>query len=83
MKFTLETEGIRCVTQTTATNPLGVMFNVDSETGDVTELLRADETQTIPLRGSFSCPIAGELSVAGTATVTLLGNTTRIRLRLI
>jgi hypothetical protein len=81
-KFTVESAGQVCISQTTTANPAKGRIIVDPATGAGTDL-RADETAGIPLRGSFFCPFLGNGSLVGTGRVTLLGNTTIITIRLI
>jgi len=80
-KFTVELGGLTCTTVTTATNPAKGISNI-AASGLVTGN-RADELATIPLRGNFFCEIGGNGSFSGTGTVTQLGNTTAVFVRLI
>src|SRR5262249_53103334 len=56
-KFRVNIGGAICTAQTTAAAP-GVGIVSRNESNQATTL-RADETRTIPLRGSFLCEIAG------------------------
>jgi hypothetical protein len=80
-KFTVESGGSTCITQSTAANPSGGRAIVGVG-GGVTELV-ADETVRIPLRGAFFCSFVGEAIFEGSARVMLLGNTTIVSIRLI
>jgi phospholipase/lecithinase/hemolysin len=64
-KVTLESGGITCTTQTTATNPLVFVRNVSS---GVSSSVTPDSNATIPLRGSFFCGFAGNWSISETST---------------
>jgi hypothetical protein len=79
--FTAENLSNVCTTRTTAAQPARGTALVEAA-GRVTGL-RADETAPIPLEGEGACFFAGEGVFAGTAAVTLLGNTTAITVTLI
>jgi hypothetical protein len=64
-KFTVESGGITCTTQTTATNPAIGVANVS---GGVSTSITPDPSVTIPLRGGFFCGFAGNGSFSGTST---------------
>jgi hypothetical protein len=70
-----------CTTRSTEAQPFVGIANIGA--GGTVTGLRADETATIPLSGEFLCAWAGEGTFAGTGTVTLLGTTTSISIRLI
>jgi hypothetical protein len=79
--FEVEDGTALCTTRTTAAQPGVGIARVGA--GGVITGLRADETRTIPLSGEFLCAFAGEGTFAGTGTVTLLGASTSITVRLI
>lgn len=74
----------QCLYQSTSASPAAGELLVNTATG-VVEGLAADNTVRIPLAvrlgGFVNCPATGIFN--GTGTVTLLGNTTRITVRLI
>jgi hypothetical protein len=75
--------GLECLFGTTATNPMRVIGIVTGGSGGEINTVRADETTAIPLGGEFLCALAGNASFTGAGNVTVLGETARVRIRLI
>jgi len=87
LTFDWEAGGVSCRTETTATEPTVTGFVLEAEGGGgrVARALRAVESDTIALRGSFLCELAGRGAFAGTGEVFVqrVPPTTRITIRLV
>jgi hypothetical protein len=86
LTFDWEAGGLRCRTETTATEPTVTGFNLEAEAGGsrVARTIRAVETDTITLGGSFLCEFAGRGDFAGTGEVFAQSPpATRILIRLV
>jgi hypothetical protein len=80
-KVSVTSAGQTCTTQTSVANPGKARIIV--ETGGRGRELRVDERALIPMRTAFFCQFSGEGFDSGIGSVTLLGNSTTISIRLI
>jgi len=75
---------VTCSVRTTDANPSRASVAVAEAVGSLRRAtaVRADETATIPLEGGFLCSLAGNGTMAGTGTPTVVGGTAAVPLTL-